>query len=166
MTTPTTLATFLADNIPAIAADEAAGELFRDVRNAVDSIERAINRPLPFRVLGPCPTITEDQTTCAVGLTAKREEIEITCWKCHQTHNVAKLIENKLSERREWLWSAREILDIMAAIGEPISGRTWRYWRANDVVPSRNELGAEPKYWLEDVRAVRADLVERRGKSA
>jgi hypothetical protein len=155
------LAQFLAANIPAIACDEAAGELFQDVQNAVDAIERMINRPVEPKYCGPCPTLNEDQDICSVGLftkwdgVTKQYEPEIECWKCHMTYNADELITDALSEVDGWLFTAAEVLETMAQIGEPISERTWRHWRKTGAIQSRNELGVEPKYFIGEVRYLR-----------
>jgi hypothetical protein len=161
MTDTAAAATFLAANTAAIARSEDAGQIYTDIHNAVTDIERIINRPPSPKYCGNCPTIT-DQHRCDEALLAKREDTEVTCWKCKTTHNVERLIERALAEVHDWLWTQQEILDIMAQIGEPISPRTWRHWRATGKIMSRNELGAEPKYYIEEVRHLRATYAHAR----
>ena len=145
-------ALWLAKNVSAIACDESAGMCYAEIKQIIDEIERQINRPENQIECGPCPTIDEDQQRCAVGLRAKPGDVEVTCWKCKQTHNVRKLIDQALEDCKRLLFSESEILDIMAQIGEHIPRGTWWSWRSRGVIESRNEWDAEPKYWLEDAR--------------
>lgn len=166
MTTPAALATFLADNIPAIACDEAAGELFRDVRNAVDAIERAINRPIEPKYCGNCPAIIEDkqgqELECATALYVpwdhhtQQYPVEVECWRCKVSYSVDKLIQDALNSIAGLLYSAREVQELMAQIGQPIPPRTWRYWRAEEKIIVRGWRGAEPMYWINDVKDLMA----------
>lgn len=152
-------ALWLAENTHLIARHEHAGDCHREIQNTADTIERLVNRPIPPRYCGNCPTVTQDKRgedqTCAIPLYAKREAPEVCCWKCKTTYNVDDLIQHALNEVHDWLWSSQEVLEIMAQIGEPISPRTWRHWRATGAIQSRNELGAEPKYHIEEVRYLR-----------
>ena len=152
---PTTAAAILARNVSTIALLESAGKCFKDVRQAVELIERAINRPLPPVECGPCPTISEDQKRCAVGLSAKRGEIEVLCWKCKTTYNIAELIQMRLDSVPNLMFTAKDVLKIMGQIGEPISDRTWRFWRAEGKIQPQGELYGDPGYLLEEVRELR-----------
>lgn len=152
MTTPTDLAHWLARHADAIACDEAAGEIYADVKTAVDAIERVINRPESSRYCGPCPTLLEDQNQCRAGLFAKRDAVEIRCWKCKMTHNVEQLIGSALRSVGGLLYSAGEVQELMSQIGQPIPSRTWRYWRASGRIEARGWRGAEPMYWISDVQ--------------
>lgn len=161
MTQPTTLALYLAANIHHIAADENAGQIYNEIHQIVDTIERMINRPYDPKYCGPCPHINDDQTVCDVALYAewddktKQYEPEVVCWKCHTTYTAEQLINDAINEVDGWLFTAAEILDTMKSIGEPISDRTWRHWRKTGAIQSRNELGAEPKYFIGEVRHLR-----------
>lgn len=162
---------WLTQNAAAIACDETAGEIFRDVREAVESIERMVNRPMPPKYCGTCPTPVEDgddDETCRVGLYAewdrktKQHEREVTCWKCHAVYDSKQLIDDALAETDGWLHTAQEVLELMAQIGEPISDRTWRHWRKTGAIQSRNELGPEPKYFIGEVRYLRETMAKLR----
>ena len=154
-------AIWLAKHVSAIACDESAGMCYAEIKRVIDDIERMINRPEYTVECGPCPTIGEDRQLCAVGLRAKPGDIEVTCWKCKQTHNVQKLIAQALEDCKRLLYSERELLDIMAQIGERIPRGTWWNWRSRGVIKSRNEWDAEPKYWLEDARIAYRERVGR-----
>lgn len=164
MTRTASLAQWLATHVDVIAQDELAGDIYRDIRNAVDAIERVINRPHDPKYCGPCPHINEDQQPCGVGLFAEWNEEnknynpEVACWKCHTTFNAEKLITDALGDVDGWLFTAQEILETMKHIGEPISDRTWRHWRKTGAIQSRNEVGAEPKYYIGEVRYLRQNL--------
>lgn len=163
-----TLALWLAEHIPAIASDPGSAVCYREIRELVTDIERTINRPTTPRELGPCPAMLTDgygQRRCQTRLTAKHDETDVQCWKCKTTHNVETLIRDALEDVKDWLWTAREVLDFMGLIGEPITDRTWRRWRSDGRVVSRNETGAEPKYLLSEVRELREQMTRRRGGS-
>lgn len=164
---PYLTAAWLAQHVSAIACDEAAGEMFTEVQNAVNAIERAINRPIPPKYCGPCPTVNEDQSRCGVELYVKRELAEVQCWKCKLTYNADDLIDLAMLGAGELLYSAREIQELMASIGEPISPRTWRHWRKEDKLIDRSEaLGSEPKYWIRDVRRLMAQKPQKAATGA
>src|SRR5689334_20422392 len=108
MTTTTAAAVYLSRHVGLIACREDAGQLFMDVKRAVDDIERMINRPIPPRALGPCPTWVgashdkECQQThphqCTTALTAKAGVSEVVCPHCHITHDVEQLLERQVAE--------------------------------------------------------------------
>jgi len=145
-------ALWLADHVSAIAAEESAGDIYAEIKRCIDEIERCINRPIHGIECGPCPTLDEDQRECAVGLTAKRGAIEVRCWKCKTTHNIERLIQRRLNEVPNRLFNARDVLKIMARIGEPIGESTWRRWRAVGTITPAGELYGEPGYRLQDVK--------------
>lgn len=155
---PTSAALHLSQHVPLIACREDAGVMFAEIRNAVEEITRAINRPHSKKFCGVCPTMRDDkglEVQCGESLYAKHDDVLVTCWRCKQSYDVERLIQDAVDNVRGLLYSANEILEIMKQIGEPIPPRTWRYWRANGKIPERNEWGAEPGYWLEDVRRLR-----------
>jgi hypothetical protein len=156
--TPIAAACFLSRHVPLIACREDAGQCFTDIKNAVDTIERMINRPRSKRFCGVCPTMRADkgqEVQCGESLYAKHDDVLVTCWRCKQSYDADRLIQDAVDNVRGLLYSSSEILAIMAQIGEPVPARSWRYWRANGKIPERNEWGAEPGYWLEDVRKLR-----------
>lgn len=152
---PNTAARWLAANISAIAADESAGEYYREIENAILEIERIINRPLHPVECGPCPALNEKQQACGAGLSAKRGAVEVICWRCRATHNIEILIEARLTEAEYLLFSAKDVLAVMGRIGQPVAESTWRRWRQLGQVQPAGELYGEPGYLLADVRAMR-----------
>jgi hypothetical protein len=145
-------AIWLSKHVNAVACSEDFGMCYAEIKQLIDAIEKQINRPENEIECGPCPTLDDAGEKCPVDLRAKQGDSEVTCWKCKQTHNVRKLIDDALDDCKEWLWSEKEILDIMAQIGEHIPRGTWWNWRQRGLIESRNEWDAEPKYTLQDVR--------------
>ena len=99
MTAPAALALHLAHNIHAIANHEHAGRCYHDIKNCIDNIENTINRPIPARFLGPCPTQLTDnygQRICNTQLTAARNDEHIQCPTCKTTHQVTELHDQQM----------------------------------------------------------------------
>lgn len=145
--TTTDLACWLAHHVSALAAHEAAAEHYDDIKRIITDIERRINRPVPPRFCGPCPTQVEynhdtscehrHPHACGTALMAKREAAEITCPSCKSTHNVERLLQRLLADVDHWRFTATEILMIMRALDEPLNERTFRRWRKDGKVPPR-----------------------------
>jgi hypothetical protein len=162
------IALWLADNTATIARDETAGELFADIKNAIKQIERAINRPMDDKYCGNCPSVLDDKRRqCSTPLyipfdySNHQYPPEIQCWRCKITHNADVLIQNAIDSIAGLLYTAREIHEIMAEIGQPIPPRTWRWWRAQGKLINRSENTAEPMYWISDVRDLMAAKPQR-----
>ncbi len=150
------LASWLARHVSAIACDEGAAVCYREIQEIVRDIENVINRP-ERHSCGPCPSpVGDDQQLCSTALVARRGETYVHCWKCKATHNIGELIQRGLETVDELLYSARDVSTTMAAIGEPIPDRTWRQWRAEKKLVVRGWRGAEPMYWISDVRELLA----------
>jgi hypothetical protein len=151
----------LADSVHLIARMETSGDIWRTIRGHIEDIDRIINRPVPPRYCGNCPAPVEDRHAgavrpCAVPLYAGRTDAEVSCPSCRSVHVIDDLIRTALDEVRGWLWTSGEVLAVMARIGEPIPPRTWRRWRSEGRIASRSQWGTEPRYHLEEVRALRA----------
>lgn len=156
------LAIDLIRQLNTIAKRPDAGQFMRDLSNARDTIERLINRPIPPRYCGPCPTITDNANShnahgkvCGTALLASRDATEVQCSTCQTTHNI-KEIEDQLWEAvNEWLLSPSEILMVMEYFGEPIPERTFRRWRHQRKIPVRGYRYGLPAYWPGDARTLR-----------
>lgn len=148
-------ANWLARNVSAIAADEGFGLCYREIAEVISDIEHMINRPYPNIYCGPCPAIVDGEK-CATGLDVKRGTQTVECWKCHTVHYVDTLIRDAVDSVFQLSFTQREVRDILAVIGEPIPASTWRNWRQKGVLIDRSENGAEPRYWLSDIRELRA----------
>lgn len=162
--TPNNLAKWLATNIHAIANNPHAHVCYAEVKQAITDIDKVINRPETQQYCGPCPTLSEDNTPCKVGLFAKRDDTEIQCWKCKTTHNIEQLIQQALETVKELGYTAEEILGFMADIGQPIPPSTWRKWRAEGKIQPRSHRGDTPLYWISDIRAL-ADRKPQKAKT-
>lgn len=159
------LAIALCRQLDTIAKRPDAGQFMRDIKNAVQTIDSRINRPIPNRFCGPCPTLDANGNHCSTtdnrgkqqrtALLAPREATEITCHNCKTLHNIAE-IENQLwSEVGEWLLTPSEILKVMEHFGEPVPEATFRRWRKTRKLLPRGERDGEPRYWPADVRTLR-----------
>jgi hypothetical protein len=146
------LAAWLARHTTDIATDPAAAVCYREIKQIVFDIEHVINRPQPLTYCGPCPTTYQDGTTCDVGLFVKRDTPQVKCWKCKTTHYVDELIDRALQATEGLLYTAAEVRETMAEIGRPIPPRTWHRWRVEERLPTRGWRGAEPMYWISDVK--------------
>ena len=154
-----------------IAADEAAGECLSDLITVSEDIERAINRPEPPRLLGPCITdpvpdevmqerreAGERDTRCGRALTAKRTAKDVTCSQCHRTHDIGVVIEQLLNESGAVLLTVRELVDyVLPQLEETVPVKTLERWIRDGQVPvrGRNARGAV-MVQLSDVRNTRA----------
>lgn len=158
-------AMFIAKHVHVLANREDAGKCLSDVRWMVDRIEAVVNRPRPKRYAGNCPTLTDEQR-CATPLYAdKHDDPQVTCWRCKNTYIIDDLIKGSLENAKGLLYTEREVLEIMAQIGEHIPRGTWWSWRSRGVIESSNEWGAEPRYLLDDVRELYRTKVGKRNVS-
>jgi hypothetical protein len=159
-------ALFIAANAHVIANREDAGKCLADARWIVEQIERMVNRPRPKKYCGNCPTTVEDEERCATPLYAdSHEAVQVTCWRCKCTYVIEDLIKGSLDNARGLLYNEKELLEIMAHIGEHIPRGTWWSWRQRGVIVNKNEWGAEPRYLLEDARELFKDKVGKRTAS-
>jgi hypothetical protein len=150
------LAALLARNVNAIAHHDNAGQCFTDIRNTIDTIERAINRPIPPRFLGPCPTLV-DAAECNTALTAGRDDREVRCPSCKSTHNVDDLLRRQVDRTRDMSFTIAELYGtIMPAVCEYIPMSTLRHWIVKDkLLPTGYDADGEPRFLLDDVRRLR-----------
>lgn len=179
------VALWLAQHVETVAATRPdAAALYTDIDNAVHAIERIINRPIPPRFVGPCPTTVDHPLCrcarrhphqCGVRLMAKRTAIEVTCPNCRQTHNVEAIVARLLADVDHWRFAVNDILLIMELLDEPLPARTFRRWRKEgriairgwqrpdnpDGTPgsiglTRRSAGDRPVYRLSEVRKLRS----------
>lgn len=164
------LAFWLARHVDAVACDESAGDCFDEIHAHIGRILSMINRPVPPRFCGPCPTTdtVDDRRQCGMALMAKRDAIEVRCPQCDSTHNVEELLRRLLAEVDHWRFTRKEILLIMATLGDTLSERTFQQWRAKGTVKPRGWRrpdgrislthhgdGDEPVYRLSDIRTAK-----------
>lgn len=161
------LAFWLGQHTDSIAGDEAAGDCFREIRDHMTRILATINRPVPPRFCGPCPAShpDDDRKRCSTALMAKRDAIEVVCPCCETTHNVDDLMRRLLAEVDHFRLTRKEVLLIMATLGDKLSDRTFRHWRKLGIVKpcgyrrpdgrdafNRHGDDDEPLYRLSEVR--------------
>lgn len=154
--TTANLALHLAANTHHIARLEQAGTCYTDIQTAIDAIERLINRPVPDRVLGPCPTLRE-HGPCDTALTAARHDVETQCPTCKTIHNIDRLWQQQLDRTDDMSFTLAELYKtILPAVNEYIPLRTLQHWAASSrLVPTGYNQEAEPRYQLAHVRKLR-----------
>lgn len=174
--TATGMARWLTECASAIAAGEGAGECLRDVRDATERIERAVNRPIPMRWLGKCPTWLEDKReACGSDLRCRADAVEVYCRACRQTHNPDRLqllMMNDL-ERKNLTWTQLLKANKMQPEEYQVKERELRRWRQHGLlkpraykrpdgreVPTWHSDEDEPLYRWPDVRRLRAEPKE------
>lgn len=165
--TPAALASWLAQNAHAIAADKAADVCYSEIKEVITDIEKVINRPAPPRVLGPCPTQVDSSHdkdcdkqhphTCALALTAKNDATQITCPRCRTTHDVEELLARQIRDTDDYNFSLTELHQTaLPALREYVPLRTLQHWAASGRLQPRDHgPDGEPKYLLADVRRLR-----------
>jgi hypothetical protein len=150
---------WLAHHVGAIANDEAAGELFDEVKTAVDAITNIINRPEPPRFLGPCPILLTDdygERICNTQLTAGRADSAVQCPACKTTHEVNDLHARQVDATDAMSFTIAQLYRLILPINrEYVPLRTLQHWAASGrLVPTGYE-GDEPRFLLADVRELR-----------
>lgn len=148
---------WLSTNISAIAAQEDADRCLIDVRDATTRIERAVNRPVPPRLCGPCPTVVEHHRECGNQLYARRDVIEVTCKTCRQTYRVEDLVIRLINQTAYMAFTIPELANvILPRLQERIPQRTLQDWHANGrMKPSgyrRSRGKTYPQFRLDEVR--------------
>jgi len=153
------MAGWLHAHVSALALDEAAKEHYFDIKGIVDDIERVINRPVPWRWCGPCPTWDEKTNTyCGHELNCRDDAREVYCRHCHRTHNPDRL---QLAMVKELLAQQLTIADILKAnrmLPEDfrVSERTLRHWRQHNLLLPCNWRDDEPLYLWADIERLKA----------
>jgi len=181
-------ATYLANNTDLLAKDEDAGEAHKRFNTLARRIEHTINRPIPPKLIGPCPTFDENGNRCSirqpnnrktrVALYARRDATHVVCPQCKKRHDVRDVEQKAIIDREKLRFDASEILNLMASINEPLSERTWRDWRAKGRIKirgyrrpdgskglTRHNDDDEPLYRLADVRRLRAKQPKRKART-
>lgn len=190
LTKPRLMAMWLKTNVPAIACDEGAGQFFGDIKDLVGdkrdehsdgAIGKLINRPMPRKTLGPCPTWNErTRRVCGLELTAREDAIETTCPQCLRTHNCNQLqllLMNDL-ERRPVPFDKILKANQIQPLDRQVSERTLRWWRQHGklkphlyrrpngrVVFNRHSEDDEPLYLWPDVLRLHTEKNERKAKA-
>jgi hypothetical protein len=154
------MSTWLATNVSAIAADESAGLFFGEIKQAIEEIERCINRPVPDRFLGPCPSLLRDnygERICNTDLTAGPAEDHVQCPSCKTTHRVGELIDQRMRDAAAMSFTLSELFRTILPINrEYVPLRTLQHWvMRGRLVPTGYDADGEPRFLLADVRELR-----------
>ncbi|MCG7610356.1 hypothetical protein [Mycobacterium sp. CnD-18-1] len=164
---------WLRANLNAIAADESASEFYVAVAEYRTRIERAVNRPVPRKYLGPCPTWNEQhQRACKRELWAPGDAIEVRCPTCRHTHNCNRLQLLLVNDLERTKVTAARIRELNRYLPEEyrIPERTLRRWINDGRLKPRGwqrpdgshginqrNTDDEPLYLWSDVRKLRAE---------
>lgn len=165
--TTSEVALWLAANASAIAADQGAAVCYREISELTKDIERLIDRPIPRRFCGPCPSELDrshdancDKVhphACGVALTAQREASEVTCPMCKQTHDIAELWAQLLSQLDDWTFPYGELVTVLSWLDERVPPRTLREWLSKGKLTPVDHRMGKAVYRLGDVRRLRAE---------
>lgn len=142
------LALWLAHNVSAIASDQGFAVCYREVKQIVRDIERAINRPNPPVLLGPCPTMIAHHRACAVRLSAPRGAATVKCQACGYEHDVETVIEKSLESERAADYTAT-VPELAVLLRRPV--RTIYDWVNFGKLKPANSIGPA-RYRLADAR--------------
>lgn len=168
------MAVWLRNNLGALTASEDAGRFLAEMRNATSDIERAVNRPIPWKWLGPCPTWMESRrATCGHELKARADAIEVVCRGCRATHNCNRLQLLLVNDLERSKVTIKRILELNRVLPEEyrIPERTLRRWRTDEKLRPKGYVRAsdgrqvitrhsdddEPLYLWSDVRKLRVE---------
>ena len=128
--------------VHAIACDESAGQWYADIDRLVRSIERAVDRPVRYELLGMCATQLEGNKPCDTALMAREDAIEVRCPKCRTVRRCDIVRRMGQSEARKALITWPKLLETNR--GQPdgwrVSERTLRDWKASGVLRVRGYL--------------------------
>lgn len=157
-------AAWMARNVAAIASSELADDICGDVENHLDDIVRTVNRPVPIRTLGNCPTTIDDQP-CGIRLRAPADDLEVHCPRCKTTHNVHRLMLGLMDDLAHSAFTVDELLAAMRKVPEAyrVPERTLRRWRSTGKLKPSGWRGEKPEYAWADVQKLKT--TDRRGTS-
>lgn len=169
---------WLAWHTHTIARTDSAGRCLADFQDHTTAIEKVINRPIPTRYLGKCPTWNDHtRRVCGTELRCREGDVQVTCPACRQTHNPDRLQLLMMNDLEREKLTIKQILGLRLPDEYQISERTLRRWRkpgpkgepprlkpcgyrrASDgrEVINRHSEDDEPLYRWADVRKLRAE---------
>jgi hypothetical protein len=152
---------WLRSQISAVPIHPEAGRFYGDIKHAINRIESVINRPIPQKFLGPCPTWLErERKACGAELRTREDAVEITCRHCKRTHNCNRLQLLMVNDMEREKVTVDRLLKMNKFLPEEyrISERTLRHWRQHDKLkPCGQSEDGEPLYRWADVRRLRAE---------
>lgn len=180
-------AMWLAENVSAIACDEAAGECLATFEGHARAVERIVDLPTQPKFLGPCPASVEHsdgrRERCNAMLTANPRAIEITCPnpKCRRVHNVERVGDQLVNEIDYYRFTRTDLAKVLSWLDETVPKQTLSDWITGGKAknpPKLKPAGYQrpdgrfginrhspedlPVYRLADVRKLRLATLERR----
>lgn len=167
------MAVWLRESVSSLASAECAEESYREIHNAAERMERAVNKPPEPKTCGPCPTpgehtkdgfkLADVREKCGTRLEARPTAAEVRCPTCKQTHNVEVLTDRLLMDMHYMSFTIRELLDVvLPRADEHIPRRTLYDWAAKGKLKATGEaVDGTPKYMLADVRILRTQYVRK-----
>jgi hypothetical protein len=183
----TGMARWLSGQLSAISASEGAGQTFNEIHRFVGDdkrdgeIVRLINRPVPMRVLGKCPTWIEGkQAICGTELSCRQDVVEVYCRACRHTHNPDRLQLLLMKDLERKKITIKKILEVNRIQPEEyrIPESTLRDWRRDSKlkprgyrrpdgreVITRHSADDVPLYLWADVQKLRMERPARKVKA-
>jgi predicted RNA-binding Zn-ribbon protein involved in translation (DUF1610 family) len=136
------MAVWLAGSVQTISLDEDAGRIWSEVDGLKRRIERAIDRPVRFELLGMCTTQLDGHKLCDTPLRAREDAIEVRCPKCRTVRRCDLVRRMGQSDARRALITWPKLLETNR--GQPdgwrVSERTLRDWKATGALRAQQYL--------------------------
>jgi hypothetical protein len=115
------MALWLHGHLAQVRQHEAAGDIHREVAQAVDRGWQAVNRPAPRVYGGPCPH-------CRTDLLSKPGRTLAACNACGASYGIAERQEWMRGQLEDMLGTVTWCLSAARGIGRPVSEHTVRSW--------------------------------------
>lgn len=133
---PAQMAAWLAEHTHALACDESAGQWWSEIDALVRRVERIVDRPVRYELLGVCFTQLDNGKTCDTALRAPEGAIEVRCPKCRTVRRCDIVRRNGQSDARRALITWAQVLEInkRQPEGWRVHERTLRDWRTTGVI--------------------------------
>jgi hypothetical protein len=144
-------AKWLAVNVAAIAASEEADDIAGDIHGMLEDIVTIVNRPIPVRELGPCPTWDEQRNgPCRNDLRAPADALETYCRRCKTTHGVNRLLLARFAEAERSLLTFDRLCKVnkMQPGDFQIPLRTLQHWRRVEVLKPRGWMRPDGRHGI------------------
>lgn len=172
MTTTTHLARWLHANVSAIAASEDFDLFFTEIAEILRDIERAVDKPVPPHLFGPCPEMVDENHDegcelphphmCDTTLRGHIRATEVKCEACGTVQQIEGLFERQAQFAGGNSYTLAELSGtILPAFREYVPLRTMQHWAATGKLnPTGYTDEAEPRYLLDDIRELRQRTCE------
>lgn len=173
------LARWLGHHFMSIPHSEDAGLCADEIHTVFGRGIDALNPRDRGIYVGPCPTITgvepdgKTPVRCREALYARREDDgqpkpHVTCWKCRQRHDTAKLRDRAWAQASNFRMNTTDLLRVLDELGEHLPRKRFYEWRKSRAIKPRGwqtrdgritdfvTPGAHPVFELSEVRALMA----------